>query len=277
MKEAGTLFHGGAVAPAMDVLDLPHSDGGPRAALPVILLHGFPLDHGMWAAQKEALAAAGMRVLVPDLRGHGKAPVGRGGAPGVGPMAEDVLRMADRAGLRRFALAGFSLGGYVAFEVFRKAPQRVAGLALVDTRAEPDSPEAKAGRTATAERVRREGMRPVADAMMPKMLTASAPGEMLAWVEGTMMATPPEGAAQALLAMRDRPDSRPLLPEVRVPTVVVVGEEDPITPPEAARVLAEGIPGARLVVVPGAAHLSPVERPDEVSQALVAWARGLRA
>ena len=260
----------------MDVLDLPHSDAGPRSALPVILLHGFPLDHHMWAAQKDALAAAGLRVLVPDLRGHGKAPLGRG-APSVAAMAEDVLRMADRAGLRRFALAGFSMGGYVAFEVLRKAPQRVAGLALVDTRAEPDAEDAKAGRAATAERVRKEGPRALVEAMLPKMLTPDAPAELRAQVERMMAGIPPEGAAQALLAMRDRTDARPLLPQVRAPTLVVVGEADPITPPDAARAMAEAVPGARLVVVPGAAHLAPMERPREVSDALVEWAKGLRA
>lgn len=260
----------------MDVLDLPHSDSGPRTGLPLVLLHGFPLDHGMWAAQKDALAVAGFRVLVPDLRGHGKAPAGRGGAATMSAMAGDVLRMMDRAGLRRFGVAGFSMGGYVAFEVLRQAPERVAGLALVDTRAEPDSDEARAGRVATAERVRKEGTRVLAESMLPKMLTSGAPADLRARVERVILSMPPEGAAQALLGMRDRADARALLREVRVPTLVVVGDQDPITPPEAARAMAEAVPGARLVVVPGAAHLAPMERPDEVSRALLEWARGLK-
>lgn len=260
----------------MDVLDLPHSDSGSRAALPLVLLHGFPLDHSMWAAQRDALVAAGFRVLVPDLRGHGKAPSGRGPAT-MAAMAGDVLRMTDRAGVRRFGVAGFSMGGYVAFELLRQAPERVAGLALVDTRAEPDSDEAKAARIQTAERVRKEGARALSDAMLPKMLTPHAQPEMRARVERVMLATPPEGAAQVLLGMRDRMDARPLLKAVRVPTVVVVGSEDPVTPPDAARAMAEAVPGARLVVVEGAAHLAPVERPEEVARALVEWARTLRA
>lgn len=260
----------------MDLFDLPHSDSGSRSAMPIVLLHGFPLDHGMWRAQKDALVAAGFRVLVPDLRGFGKAPVGRA-QPRMAEYAADVLRMLDRAGIRRFGLVGFSMGGYVAFEVLRQATPRVAGLALVDTRAEPDPEEAKAGRVASAERARKEGVGFLAEGMLPKMLTPAAPADARDAVARMMLATPPEGAAQALLAMKDRPDSRGLLPEVRAPTVVVVGDQDPITPPEAAQAMATAIPGARLVVVPGAAHLAPVERPEEVSRALVEWARHLKA
>lgn len=259
----------------MDVLDLPHSDSGPRMGPAVVLLHGFPLDHRMWAAQKDALAAAGVRVLVPDLRGQGKAPPGHG-APSMAAMAGDVLRMMDRAGVRRYGVVGFSMGGYVAFELLRQAPERATGLALVDTRAEPDSDEARAGRAATAQRVRGEGARVVAEAMLPKMLTPAAPAELRERVSRMMMETPAEGAAQALLAMGARPDSRPLLPALRLPTVIVVGEEDPVTPPDAARAMAAAMPGARLVVVPGAAHLAPMERPEEVSRALVEWAGRLR-
>lgn len=260
----------------MDVLDLPHSDTGPRTGLPLVLLHGFPLDHGMWSAQKDVLAAAGFRVLVPDLRGHGKAPMGRTSAATMSAMAADVLRMMDRAGLGRFGVAGFSMGGYVAFELLREAAPRIAGLALVDTRAEPDSEEAKAGRVATAERVRREGARVLAESMLPKMLTSSAPADLRARVERMMLAAPPEGAAQALLGIRERADARGILREIRVPTLVVVGDQDPITPPEAARAMVEAVAGARLVVVPGAAHLAPMERPGEVSRAMLEWARGLK-
>src|SRR5581483_3893310 len=98
----------------MDALDLPHYDVGPRDALPVVLLHGFPLDHAMWAPQKAALQEAALRVIAPDLRGHGRAPVGHGPAT-MQAHAGDVLRLLDRVGVKRFALAGFSLGGYVAF------------------------------------------------------------------------------------------------------------------------------------------------------------------
>lgn len=258
----------------MDVLDLPHSDRGPRGALAVILLHGFPLDHRMWRHQKEALEAAGFRVVVPDLRGAGKAPAGRAGA-GMRERAADVLRLAERAGIRRFALVGFSMGGYVALEVAREAPERLAGLALVDTRAEADSEEARAGRMATIEKMKVGGVQVLADAMLPKMLTTAAPAPLVEEVRQMILAQPAEGATLALAAMASRPDARATLPTLRVPAIVLVGNEDAVTPPALSEQMAAAIPGARYVLVQGAAHLAPMERPDEVSAALVTWARAL--
>ena len=258
----------------MELVDLPHSDHGPRSATTVILLHGFPLDHRMWRAQKEAIERAGLRVIVPDLRGFGKAPAGRGNAA-MREYAADVLRLADRAGVGKFVLGGFSMGGYVALEVCRQAPERLKGLLLVDTRAEPDSDEARAGRAKTAESVRSRGVEVVADAMLPKMLTAEAPQRLKDEVRAMMLSQPVAGVTQALAAMGTRPDSRPLLASLRVPTLVIVGQDDPVTPPEAAKTLASGISGARYVVVHGAAHLAPMERADEVSDAIVRWLKEL--
>lgn len=259
----------------MDVVDLPHSDHGPRDALAVILLHGFPLDHRMWRAQKAALEAAGHRVIIPDLRGFGKAPPGRG-TPTMAEYAGDVLRLAERAGIHRFALVGFSMGGYVAFELARRAPAVLAGLALVDTRAEPDSEEARAGRKATSEKVKADGVKVVADAMLPKMLTGESPKALQDEVHAMMLAQPVEGARYALHAMGSRPDSRPMLPTLRTPTLIIVGAKDPVTPPDAAKTMADAIPGAKMHVVDGAAHLAPMERPDAVNALLVDWLKGLR-
>lgn len=259
----------------MDLVDLPHSDHGPRSATTVFLLHGFPFDHRMWRAQKQALEAAGFRVVVPDLRGAGKAPMGRG-APTMREYAGDVLRLADRAGIRRFVLAGFSMGGYVAWEIVRQAPERLAGLALIDTRAEPDTEETRAGRLASIDKVKTEGMQPLVDAMLPKMLTPAAPRALVDEVRAMMLAQPPAGAVGALAAMAGRPDARPMLAQVRAPTLILVGQDDPITPPEASKAMAAAIPGARYQVVHGAAHLAPMERADEVSAALVAWMKEIR-
>lgn len=252
-------------------LDLPHTDHGPRDGPAILLLHGFPLDHTMWAHQARALAAAGHRVLAPDLRGMGKAPLPRGTGT-MGAYAGDVLRLADRAGIRRFALAGFSMGGYLAFEVARRAPERLTGLALVDTRGEPDSPEGRKGRAALIERVRAEGAQALVDAMLPKMV--QSPGDHPE-VREAMLRTSVEGAVHALEAMAAREGSLETLTKIAVPVLVVVGSEDPITPPEAARAMAQATRGARLVVVPGM-HLTPVESADAVAAAMVEWAAGLR-
>lgn len=263
----------------MDAVDLPHSDHGPRSALAVILLHGFPLDHRMWRFQRAALEEAGFRVIVPDLRGAGKAPLGRGPAT-MREHAADVLRLAERAGVRRFALVGFSMGGYVALETCRQlaaqAPDHLAGLLLIDSRAEPDTDEARAGRMATAEKVRAQGASVVADAMMPKMLTKDATPQLADEVRAMMLSQRPEGIVLALGAMASRPDARPTLQALRAPFLAVAGAEDPITPPEASKAMAALVPGGRHVVIPGAAHLAPMERADAVNAAIVPWLRALR-
>lgn len=258
----------------MELVDLPHSDHGPRSATAVVLLHGFPLDHRMWRAQREALEGAGFRVIVPDLRGLGKAPGGRATAT-MREYAGDVLRLVDRAGVGRFVLGGFSMGGYVAFEVARQAPERLKGLLLIDTRAEPDSDEARAGRAKTAEGVRANGVQVVADAMLPKMLTTGAPQALKDEVRAMMLSQPVDGVTGALAAMGSRPDSRPLLPTLRVPTLILVGQDDPVTPPEASKVMAAAIPGARYEAIAGAAHLAPMERAGDVNAALLRWLRAL--
>lgn len=258
----------------MELIDLPHSDHGPRHATAVILLHGFPLDHRMWRAQKDALEKGGWRVILPDLRGMGKAPLGRGAAT-MREYAGDVLRLADRAGVTSFVVAGFSMGGYVALEIARQAPTRLKGLALLDTRAEPDTSEARAGRAATAEKVREHGAIVVASTMLPELLTTRAPRPLQDEVREIMLSQPPAGIMQALHAMGSRPDSRPGLANIRAPTLVLVGQQDGLTPPEASKAMAAVIPGARYQVVQGAAHLAPMERADDVNEALVRWLKEL--
>lgn len=257
----------------MDALDLPHLDVGPHAGVPVVLLHGFPLDHRLWMPLQRELQKT-HRVLVPDLRGHGKAPVRPDGS--MEAHAADVLRMMDRVGQRRFAVAGFSMGGYVALALARAAPERVAGLALVGTRAGPDAPEAAKGREATAQKVLAEGMRVLDEAMFPKLLTPAAPADVQALTHAMILGTPPAGAAAALRGMGARRDQRDLLPTLRVPVVVVHGTEDALVPPEAGREMAAAVPGARFALVEGAAHLVPLERPDEVAAHVGAWAATLR-
>ena len=271
-----TLFRPEGFRTFVDVVDLPHSDHGPRTALAVVLLHGYPLDHRMWRFQRQALEGAGFRVIIPDLRGAGKAPMGRGPA-GMREYAGDVLRMLDRAGVQRFALVGFSMGGYVALEVARQAGGRLAGLALLDSRAEPDTDEGRAGRAAMSEKVRAAGgPAPAAEVMLPKLLTPAAPPQLRDEVQQMMLAQRPESLMLALAAMASRPDSRATLQALRVPTLLLVGADDALTPPEASKAMAALVPGAKYVVIPGAAHLATMERPDEVNEALVAWLRGIR-
>lgn len=240
----------------------------------VLFIHGYPHDRRIWAHQMARLE--GFRRIAPDLRGMGASD-----APDLGYSIEtyagDLAALLDTLGVDDTVLCGLSLGGYVAFEFLRRWRRRVRGLVLLDTRAEADSAEAKRARDAAAARAREHGPAAVADDLLERML---APGtrlrapEVAAEVREMMAATPLAGMVGALGAMRDRPDSTGLLPALGgLPTLVLVGEEDVLTPPDQVRALAQAIPGARFVAVPGAGHLPPVEQPAATTGALLEFLR----
>ena len=229
---------------------------------PVVFVHGFPLSGRLWDETARALSAD-YRCIVPDLRGHGESEASE--RADMARYAEDIAGLLETIGETRPAtMVGLSMGGYVAFEFARRYPERLRALALVDTRAGPDSPEAARGRRESAARVLREGSGLVADDMAEKLFAAGAdPGLRTQWRE-IMAATPPAGAAAAMRAMADRLDSFPTLASLDLPVLIVVGEEDAITPPAEARQMKKVCPRARLEIVPGAGHMTPVERPAEL-------------
>lgn len=242
----------------------------------ILFVHGYPLDHTIWAHQVDALD--GFRRIAPDLRG-----MGRSDAPdlgyGMGIYADDLAALLDTLGVDEVVLCGFSMGGYVAFEFVRRWQQRVRALVLVSTRAEADTPEGRKARDAASALARESGAGAIADAMLPQMLTSVTIGAASGLVERTralMAATPVAGIAGALAAMRDRADSTGLLTELEgIPSLVIVGEQDPLTPPDRARAMAEAIPGSRLVVISGASHLTTMEKAEEVTRAIREFIAGL--
>ncbi len=244
---------------------------GPPSGSPVILLHGSPTDHRVWAPQIADLAASGYRVVAPDLRGHGQSPLGQGPAT-VEVMADDVLAMADELKFDRFVLGGFSFGGWIAFEIMRVNPARVSGLLLVSTGAEPDAKKFKALRPEQAAALRRDGFK--VEGYRERVLTEETlRSRPEVWEEAarTLAAVSVEGRARTIESMAMRPDFRPVLPSIRVPTLVIVGAEDPITPPALSRQIHHAVPGAFLQVVEGASHLVTLEAPGVVSQAILNW------
>ena len=247
----------------------------------VVLLHGFPFDRSMWREQARALSGV-CRVVAPDLRGQGETPLG-GATLTMGEMAEDVAALLDGLGVERVVLGGLSMGGYVAFEFYRRFPRRVRALVLADTRPQADTDEARRTREETARRALSEGMAPIADSMLPKLLsenTREGEPDVVERVRAMILGTGPEGAAAALRAMavrRDQTDLLALIDLIDVPTLILVGGEDPVTPPSDAEAMAEKIKGARLVRIEGAAHLSNVERPEEFDRALTEFVGGLPA
>jgi 3-oxoadipate enol-lactonase len=234
-------------------------------ALPLVLLHPFPLDARFWSAVVPRLAAD-RRVLTPEFPGLGAAPPQQrptvdGFADAV---ADQIARETDGA---RAAVCGLSLGGYVALALAARHPDRVAALVLADTRAEADPPEAREGRHASAAQVRREGLAPFLDRFAPRLV---APGDQAGLATARAMAEvqDPEAVARALEALAGRTDRVADLPAIRVPALVLVGEMDALTPLAFSQTLASGIPGAELAVIPGAGHLTALERPGEFAAAV---------
>ncbi|MEJ5198599.1 MAG: alpha/beta fold hydrolase, partial [Anaerolineae bacterium] len=198
----------------------------------LLLVHGFPLDHRMWTAQMVGLSDE-MRVIAPDLRGFGRSAAALTGPLTMDQHADDLAALLDALKIERAIVAGLSMGGYIAFAFWRRHRPRVAALILADTRAEPDSPQARANRDAAAEKVRQAGVAALADDMLPRLLapTSMADPRRVERLRRMILDQKAETIIAALAGLRDRPDSRPTLPTINVPTLVLVGEQDALTPP----------------------------------------------
>ena len=239
----------------------------------LILLHGFPLNAEEWLPQLAA-APAGWSVIAPDMRGFRGA--GSVDAPVSDTMtdddcASDVLALMSHLELDRGVIGGLSMGGYVALALMKKAPERVDGLVLANTRAGADSPEGRAARDRMIDLVRREGPAAVARDMLPKLLgetTKREQPDLVDVVRGLVEANVADGLAAAVHAMKTRPDSTSMLGSIRCPTLVITSDEDALISPSESEKMAAAIPGARLHVIPHAGHLSNLERPHEFSKAL---------
>lgn len=233
----------------------------------MVLLHAFPLSAEQWMPQL-ARVPAGARVIAPDLRGF------RGAGPAFAPSgldrvtmddyAADVLALMTHLEIERAVVAGVSMGGYVAFAMLRQAPARISGLVLANTRATADSPEARSARDRTATLIEREGPGALAREMVPKLLGETTRREQpdLADVVGHLIEMNSRDAlVAAVRALKERPDSSPMLSSVACPTTIVAGEEDTIIPMADVEAMKGAIPRARLVLLPRVGHLSNLEAP----------------
>lgn len=236
---------------------------------PIVLLHAFPLNGRMWEPQARALEDS-YRVVLPDYPGFGRSPYSPA-QPDVRYYAEGILELLDRLGLERVVLGGLSMGGYVAFACLRLFPERVSALILANTRPDPDSEEIRENRKNMARRVAEEGVEVLIELQMERLLspnTLKNNEEVVEEVKTLIRESSPDGVIAALGAMRDRPDSTPLLPEIAIPTLVMGGEEDTISSPEVMGGMAEQIPDSRHHTLSGAGHLSNLEAPTEFNDIL---------
>ncbi len=244
--------------------------------VPVLLIHGFPLSSSLWDFQIDGLADIA-RVIAPDLRGFGLSESTLPPAS-VETYASDCARLLDHLGMDGpVVVAGLSMGGYIAFEFCRRYPERVGGLILASTKAGADSAEAKAGRDKTAATVTAEGVKAVADGMLPKLLAPAsydADPELVTFVRDMMLTSSVDGVVGALAAMRDRPDSTPDLPKIDLPTLVIHGHDDQLIPVKEAELMAGAIPDSEMVVMPGAGHLPNLEWPDVFNEVVREFLEG---
>jgi pimeloyl-ACP methyl ester carboxylesterase len=243
-------------------VDVREAGSGPA----LVLVHGYPLDGAMWSGVARTLATR-FRVLKPDLPGRGENPAAASGdIEGYADFLETLVKtLASPVGL-----AGFSMGGYVTLALLRRGPESIRAVALVDTRAEADDEEGKKKRDEAIATVREEGVAKIADSMVPRLLSeaALANRDLVERVRRVILRQKPETVASDLSAMRGRRDATDLLAGLGLPALVLVGENDTLTPPALSEKMAAAIPGAKLVTIPGAGHLTPMERPGAVAAAL---------
>ncbi|HYL01713.1 MAG TPA: alpha/beta fold hydrolase [Steroidobacteraceae bacterium] len=227
-------------------------------SLPVVLIPGLLASARLYGAQLPELWRRGPVMVADHTRADSMAALARG-----------ILAAAPP----RFALAGLSMGGYVCFEILRQAPARVAKLALLDTAARADTPEAAAMRRAQMAEASAGRLAEVVEAQFERTVHPARRGDPQLRATNRRMAADvgPEAFIRQQTAIMGRPDSRPTLAAIGCPTLVLVGEQDELTPPERAVEMAQGIRGARLVTVPECGHLSTLEQPLDVTRALLGW------
>lgn len=232
--------------------------------IPILFVHGHPFDRSMWCEQTAAFGSK-YRVIAPDLRGYGESEAVAEKTM-LEEFARDICKLLDELKVDDLILCGLSMGGQILFEFYRLFPQRVRALILADTFAQLDRPEQKQARYDTAERLLREGMNNYAQEVLPKMIAPEnieKQPEVAHHVLSMMRGTSPKGAAAALRGRAERPDYTPLLPQINVPTLIVVGSLDEFTPVADAEFMREKISNSKMAVIEGAGHMPNLENPAE--------------
>ena len=241
------------------------------SGLPVMLIHGFPLNRRMWRPQIEALAGSGCRVICPDLPGFGESPLSERPVT-MAVYADALIALLDRLQIDKAVIGGMSMGGYVLLNLVERYPERLLGAIYLVTRAAGDDAAAREKRSMLAAEVENGNLLAVPDAFVQVLFaphTARDNPRLVSDVRQWMESTPAEGIVEGLLAMRDRDDYVDRLSRLQVPSLVVGAELDKAIPPDHARAMAEGLPNAELQIIPGAGHMANLERPEIVNRTLL--------
>ena len=248
------------------------------SGVPLLLIHGFPLNRQMWQPQLQPLADAGYRVIAPDLRGFGASEATVSGYSMDG-FADDMVALLDALDIERAVVGGMSMGGYVLLKMLERYPQRVKAACFIATRSNADDEAGRARRTEMAADAERLGANPIIK-MFAELLfapdTSQHSPELIARATAWMRDTNPRALAGALIGMRDRKDYTPLLPNFKQPSLVIAGAEDRAAPLDAARTIAEGLPDAELKVIEHAGHMLNMEQPEQFNTALIEFLSNLR-
>lgn len=256
-------------------ISVDYSLEGKKGGLELVLIHGFPFSRAMWAPQIAALKK-NYRVLSYDLRGLGKSRLGKAPQP-LEAYVDDLLLLIEKLKLKAPILCGLSMGGYIALRAVEREPGRFRALALCDTRADADQDVVKLRRAAGIKALREKGVTVYCKAMLPGLLAKGAAAPAAKGLLKIMMASKADGMANALSAMAGRTDCSAALRDFKIPLLIMVGDQDQLTPPELARAMSMMVERANFSRVPEAGHVSNLDNPGAFNSQLLSFLAGLKA
>ncbi|MGD1046452.1 MAG: alpha/beta fold hydrolase [Bacteroidota bacterium] len=249
-----------------------YNERGMPQGLPVVFIHGFPFNHEMWEPQMSVIPN-NIHAIAYDVRGHGDSDVGDGQYT-IELFVDDLIALLDHLLIEKAVLCGLSMGGYIALRTFERHPDRVCGLILCDTKSEPDTNAAKIKRTVTMKAVKAAGVQPFAEDFVRAIFwekTFEKNPSIIAFIKQIICANSQRGICGTLLALAARTDTTQALSSINIPTCIIVGEHDKLTPPSDAQTMHTMIEGSELYILPHAAHMSNLENVQEFNEKLLAF------
>lgn len=258
-------------------IQINYTERGLPQGLPVVFVHGFPFNHTMWEPQMKALPN-NIRAITFDVRGHGESDVAEGQYT-IELFVDDLIALLDHLVIEKAVLCGLSMGGYIALRAVERHPERFGALVLCDTRSEADSNEAKVKRSATIRAIRNDGVPPFAGAFLKAVFaeqTFETNPEAVQAIKESIIANSPAGICGTAIALAARTDTTSALSSITIPTLILVGELDALTPPAASRAMHDAIAGSEFHIIPHAAHMSNLENSQTFNEYLLSFLNRIR-